>query len=298
MTMPHHLASAQSDAHEGPDRRPLEGFGPGGFEVVNPAVRRGPFRVALFDFDGTLSLLREGWPQIMVDRMLHHLRQQQLIREPEEDCAASLERFILALNGHPTMKQMERFAEEVRIRGGRAAPPADYLQDYLAALMATVRQRWENLARGQARTADWVVPATHRMLAQLQQRQVELYVASGTDEGQVRHEVDLLQLAAYVGDRVFAPARNDPNFRKRDVIARAIAEQNISGEQLIGFGDGVVETQEVKRVGGVAVGVASQPAGVRGVNAAKRATLIAAGADIIIPDYEQGEALLAWLWGS
>ncbi len=271
---------------------------PSGWEIINPAVRRGPFRVAVFDFDGTLSLIREGWPQIMVGRMLHHLRQQQLIREPEAECAADLERFILALNGHPTLKQMELLAEEIHRRGGTPADPEVYLHDYLEALMAMVQQRWEKLTTGAASPADWVVPAAHQVLRHLQQRRVELYVASGTDRGHVQHEVDLLQLAPYVGGRVFAPAHNDPSFRKRDVIRQAMDEQNICGAELIGFGDGVVETQEVKRVGGVAVGVASQPAGRAGVNAAKRETLIAAGADIIIPDYQQAEALLAWLWGS
>jgi hypothetical protein len=75
-------------------------------------------------------------------------------------------------------------------------------------------------------------------------------------------------------------------------------EHGIRGAELIGFGDGVVETQEVKRVGGVAIGVASSEAGVHAVNAAKRATLIAAGADIIIPDYEHAAELLAWLFCS
>ena len=47
----------------------------------------------------------------------------------------------------------------------------------------------------------------------------------------------------------------------------------------------------------VAVGVASREAGIRGVNASKRETLITAGADLIIPDYEHADELLAWLWG-
>jgi phosphoglycolate phosphatase-like HAD superfamily hydrolase len=306
MTVPHRCETSPSQHHRcvtdsldvgrNNDSQPSDP--PSGWEIINPAVRRGPFRVALFDFDGTLSLIREGWPQIMVSRMLHHLRQQQLIREPEAECAAHLEHWILALNGHPTLQQMERFAEEVRIRGGTPASPEVYLHDYLEALMAMVQQRCNELTTGAASPADWVVPAAHRILTHLQQRGVELYVASGTDMVHVRHEVELLQLASCVGGRVFAPAHNDPSFRKRDVILRAMHEQNICGAELIGFGDGVVETQEVKRVGGVAVGVASQPAGVRGVNAAKRETLIAAGADIIIPDYQQAEALLAWLWGS
>ena len=33
-------------------------------EILNPHVRRSSFRAALFDFDGTLSLIREGWPHL------------------------------------------------------------------------------------------------------------------------------------------------------------------------------------------------------------------------------------------
>jgi phosphoglycolate phosphatase-like HAD superfamily hydrolase len=266
-------------------------------ELINPAVRCGAFRVALFDFDGTLSLIREGWPRVMIDLMLTHLRAGHLIREPEPECAAHLESFVMALNGHPTIKQMERFAEEVAARGGAPEAPAVYLQQYLDALMAVVRERWAALESGRARPEEWVVPNAHGVLGELRARGVPLYVASGTDFAHVSREVDLLGLAPYIGGRVSAPRDNDASFRKRAVIERALAELRVAGADLIGFGDGVVETQEVKRAGGVAVGVASSAAGVRGVNAGKRATLIAAGADLIVHDYVHARALLAWLWG-
>src|SRR3954454_19794070 len=96
-------------------------------ELINPNVQRGAFRVALFDFDGTLSLIREGWPRVMVEMMLGHLRRQNLMREPEAECAAHVERFVMALNGHPTIRQMERFAEEVAARGGAPEAPPLYL---------------------------------------------------------------------------------------------------------------------------------------------------------------------------
>ena len=270
---------------------------PPSVELVNPGVRRGPFRVALFDFDGTLSLIREGWPRVMVDLMVERLREQCLIAEPEAECAARVEAFVMALNGHPTVRQMERFAEEVAARGGTAAEPAAYLQQYLDRLMSVVRGRWDALESGRARPGEWVVPNAHGILNDLQARGVPLYVASGTDLAHVSREVELLELTAHVGGRVFAPKDNDATFRKRDVIERAVRELGVRGEELLGFGDGVVETQEVKRAGGVAVGVASVEAGARGVNAGKRETLIAAGADLIIPDYEHAAELLAWLWG-
>ena len=266
-------------------------------ELVNPGVRRGPFRVALFDFDGTLSLIREGWPRVMVGLMLDHLRAGGLVREPEVECAAHVEGFVMALNGHPTVRQMERFAEEVAARGGTPAAPSVYLQEYIDALMKVVRGRWDALESGRARADEWVVPEAHGILQRLHERGVPVYVASGTDLAHVSREVGLLQLTPHVGGRVFAPKDNDATFRKRDVIERAVRELGVRGEELLGFGDGVVETQEVKRAGGVAVGVASSEQGLRGVNAAKRETLIAAGADLIIPDYEHAADLLAWLWG-
>jgi phosphoglycolate phosphatase len=229
--------------------------------------------------------------------MLNHLRAQSLIREPEAACAAHVEGFVMALNGHPTIRQMERFAEEVTARGGTPAEPAAYLQEYLDALMAVVRGRWESLESRRARPEEWVVPNAHGILRTLRERSVPLFVASGTDFAHVSREVGLLQLAPLVGDRVYAPKDNDATFHKRQVIELALSELRIPGTELIGFGDGVVETQEVKRAGGVAVGVASSEAGVRGVNAAKRETLIAAGADLIIADYEHAGELLALLWG-
>jgi phosphoglycolate phosphatase-like HAD superfamily hydrolase len=194
-------------------------------EFINPVVRRGPFRVALFDFDGTLSLIREGWPRIMIDLMLTHLRAGQLIREQEAECAAHLESFVMALNGHPTIKQMERFADEVAARGGAPEHPTVYLQQYIDALMVVVRGRWEALESGRARPEEWVVPNAHGILGALRARGVPLYVASGTDFTHVSREVELLELAPHLDGRVYAPRDNDARFRKRDVIDRALTEQ-------------------------------------------------------------------------
>src|SRR5215213_10223995 len=97
-------------------------------EVLNPHVRRGPFRAALFDFDGTLSLIREGWPRVMVGMMVEILSDKGLSRAGDWD---HVERFVMALNGHPTLVQTSRFAEEVQTRGGNADDPRVYLRTYL-----------------------------------------------------------------------------------------------------------------------------------------------------------------------
>lgn len=261
-------------------------------------VRRGPFRAVLFDFDGTLSVIREGWPRVMVGMMAEILHARGLADEPEEELWGTVERFVMALNGHPTIRQAERFADEVRARGGRPDEPAVYLREYLDRLMDVVRQRWEVLETGRAKPADWVVPNAHAILRNLSDRGVPLVLASGTDLESVSHEARLLGVAEFFGPEVNAPRGDtDTTFSKANVIARVLWEQGIRGDELLGFGDGVVETEAVKAVGGVAVGVASAEPGQTGVNPGKRARLAAAAADIIIPDYGEQEALVRWLWG-
>jgi len=267
-------------------------------ELLNPNVRRGPFRAVLFDFDGTLSLIREGWPRVMVGMMVEHLRAQNLVAEPEAELWAHIDRLVMAHNGAPTIRQMEVFADELHRRGGTPADTWDYLRDYLDRLLAVVRGRWRALETGEARAADWVVPNTHAILANVRDRGVPLFVASGTDYDHVAHEARLLGVDTFFPTGINAPKDNDPAFGKGKVIARVLAELGIRGEELLGFGDGVVETQEVKRVGGVAVGVASSEhgSGPGVLHPQKRARLVAAGADVIIADYTRQAELLRWLF--
>jgi phosphoglycolate phosphatase-like HAD superfamily hydrolase len=268
------------------------------FELLNPSVRRGPFRAVLFDFDGTLSLIREGWPRVMVGMMLERLRAADLLREPERDAWAHVDRLVMAQNGAPTIRQMEVFAEEVRNRGGAPADTWEYLRDYLDRLMRDVRKRWALLESGGARPGEWVVPNAHAILANLRARGVPLFVASGTEYDHVAREARLLGVDAFFPTGINAPKDNDPAFGKGQVIDRVLSELGIRGEELLGFGDGAVETREVKRVGGVAVGVASSEHGSPpgAVNAEKRARLAAAGADLVVADYGDQEALVRWLW--
>jgi phosphoglycolate phosphatase len=265
------------------------------FEVINPHVRRGPIAAALFDFDGTLSLIREGWPRVMIDMMAGILRERNLAPEPEAELRAGIDCFVMTLNGHPTIVQMERFAQEIVDRGGVPDSPTVYLQDYLDRLMAVVQQRWDGLAANRATAASWVVPNAHAILTELTARGIPIWLASGTDLEAVLHEGHLLQVLAPFGERVFAPTTADPTFSKGRVVDDILRELGIAGHELIGFGDGVVETQEVKRAGGTFIGVASAESGQTGINLEKRSRLIAAGADVIIPDYSPHSELIQWL---
>ena len=58
-----------------------------------------------------------------------------------------------------------------------------------------------------------------------------------------------------------------------------------------------VEIQNIRSVGGTAVAVASDEAGRSGKpDAWKRDRLIGVGADIVIPDFQEFEPLIDYLW--
>src|SRR3954467_5922190 len=91
-------------------------------EVLRPELPRGRFRAVLFDFDGTLSLIREGWPQVMIPLMVEVLRQTGT-GETDEELSAHVEEFVMRLNGRQTIYQMIQLAEEVTKRGGAPLDP-------------------------------------------------------------------------------------------------------------------------------------------------------------------------------
>src|SRR5947209_20332402 len=264
-------------------------------EIVNPDLPRGRFRSVLFDFDGTLSLIREGWPQVMIPMMVGALRETGTA-ETEAELTAAVEDFVMQLNGRQTIYQMIQLAEEVQRRGGRPQEPLEYKHHYHDLLMARIEGRLAALASGAATPEEWTVPGSHALLESLRRRGLTLYLASGTDLKYVRHEAELLGVAPYFGERIYGALDDYKNFSKKMIIERIIRDHGLRGEELLGFGDGFVEIEEVKGVGGVAVAVASDEVNRRGVNAWKRQRLVRAGADVVIPEYRGQERLLQFLF--
>jgi phosphoglycolate phosphatase-like HAD superfamily hydrolase len=264
-------------------------------EVLNPDIPRGRFRSVLFDFDGTLSLIREGWPQVMIPMMVAVLRETGT-RETEAELTQAVEDFVMRLNGKQTIYQMIQLAEEVTRRGGRPLEPLAYKHRYHDLLLARIRGRLDDLTSGVAAAPEWTVPGSHALLAELRRRGLTLYLASGTDLKYVREEAGLLGLTPFFGEHVYGALDDYRNFSKKLVIERLLRDHGLRGEELLGFGDGFVEIEEIKRVGGVAVAVASDEVNRQGVNAWKRDRLVRAGADLVIPEYRRHGRLLEYLF--
>src|ERR1700722_13874513 len=98
-------------------------------EVLRPDLPRGRFRSVLFDFDGTLSLIREGWPRVMIPMMVEIL-QETGTPESQLELDDAVESFVMRLNGRDTIFQMIELAEQVRQRGGQPLDPLHYKHRY------------------------------------------------------------------------------------------------------------------------------------------------------------------------
>jgi len=246
----------------------------------------------VFDFDGTLSWLRHGWPDIMAALFREHFPARS--NESEDAIHNLLIEEILALNGKPSIFQMERLVELVRERGAKAPDPEALLHEYQRRLDAVIEERSQLILRGKARADEFVVHGARAFIEMLQQRGMKLIILSGTAEHRVKQEAELLDLARYFGSHIYGSLPAPAAFSKRLVLDRLLQEENIRGEHLLSFGDGPVEIIHTREVGGMAIAVASDEEhnGSGQMHPQKRRQLIEAGADAVIPDFRDGGALL------
>ncbi len=260
-------------------------------EIVSPQRPCAPPGYVLFDFDGTISLIREGWQGIMAGLMLEWLSETP--RAGDEQLITDL---ILQSTGRPTIDQMAWLAGEVARRGGRSKTPGQYKEIYLDHLHRCVSERIAALQQGHLHPVDLTVSGVLDFLAGLAEQGVTCYLASGTERPDVVREVEVLGLTPYFGERIYGPQQGGPAFSKEMVIQHMVREHHLRGCELLSFGDGRVEIAHTVEAAGIAVGVASNEAERQGVNETKRAQLIQAGAAVIVPDFRESDALLDYLF--
>jgi phosphoglycolate phosphatase-like HAD superfamily hydrolase len=262
-----------------------------GVEQIRPGASASGARVALFDFDGTLSLIRSGWMDVMVPMMVEILVDLRT-GESEQHLRGVVEEFVWRLTGKETIYQMMEFAEHVRARGGQAKSPLEYKKMYLERLWTKIRSRIEALEKGHASPEQYLVPGVRALVERLKDQGLKLYLASGTDHANVVHEAGLLDMARYFDGGVYGAQDDLNSFSKKILVQRIIANTGVAGSEILGFGDGYVEIEEVKLVGGVAVGVATKEPACQEIDEWKRQRLIGVGADFIVPNFT-GHAELA-----
>ncbi len=264
-------------------------------EYINKTAS-GNLHSVVFDFDGTLSLIRKGWQEIMTPYFTEVLMNTPGAGsvEKEHECARE---FIDLLTGKQTIYQCIRLNEEVIKRGGISQDPLIYKNEYHRRLLEKIEYRRKGLADGTIDPEEFLVPGSVGIIENLIKHGVDIYLASGTDEIYVREEVALLKLDGYFKERIYG-ARDDYRlFSKAMVIQRIIEVNDLHGSSLAGFGDGYVEIENIKEVGGIAIGVATDEERMEGIDEWKRQRLIKAGADVIIADFTELDELENFLFG-
>jgi phosphoglycolate phosphatase len=251
----------------------------------------------LFDFDGTLSLIREGWPVVMLGMFT------EMLPGSAGDSADAVRQMLfddmMKLNGEQTIYQMIQFAERVKERGGTPQEPLWYKHEYLRRLNQKIEDRLIGLKNKSIDAEKYLVFGSLPLLEDLKRRGMKSYLASGTDEQFVKAEAELLGLTKYFGEHIYGAKDDYKSFSKKMVIERILKENSIDGRKLLAFGDGYVEIQNTKEVGGLAAAVASDEAcnGSGRIDEWKRNRLVGVGADVVIPDYRDAAPLLRKIFG-
>jgi len=253
------------------------------FEVITKNIPLSKIRFAIFDFDGTISLIREGWQQVMIPMMV-----DILMETPEHESIERLQKvvrtYVANTTGKQTIYQMIRLVEEIKQRRGQPAPPLAYKEEYHQRLMSRIIKRLEGLRSGSIQPEDMVVPGALEALAEITEAGVKCFLASGTDEKFVFDEANLLGIMSYF-EGVYGALDDYKTYSKKMVIKRILQDNNLSGPELIAFGDGYVEIENTKEVGGIAIGLATNESERSGIDQWKRDRLIASGADVIMADF-------------
>lgn len=252
-------------------------------EIRELCAAHTPIRAAIFDFDGTISALRCGWEAVMEKVMLERLRPSGL---SEEELLRRIRAYIEESAGIQTIYQMEWLAEQVRTLCN--AEPLDawaYKDEYNAALLDMVNERIQRLETGRAQPEEFLIPGSMEYLRLLAARNVDVYIASGTDDVDLQREAELLGVRSMVARIQGAPHRQK-NCSKEAVLRELANSGKYAGRELLVAGDGKVEIQLGHEKGAITVGLATQELHTDGgFHPKKLEKLRAAGADYLVPDF-------------
>ena len=261
-----------------------------GIEILKLPSKNRAFKSALFDFDGTLSLIREGWQQIMIPYFCELL---QKCPDKSVDIKSCVTDFVDRLTGKQTIFQCIAVADEIKKRGGTPEEPMVYKTEYLRRLHEKIKDRKEGLKNGSIFPEELLVKGSVKLLEKLVDSGISVYCASGTDNDAVLEEAKLLGLEKYFGKNIYgALDEHATDCTKELVIKNILCENNITGEELVSFGDGYVEIELIADIGGYSIAVATDEKRKKGIDEWKRSRLIKAGASAVIPDFSEADKIM------
>lgn len=263
-------------------------------QVVGAARPRGQIKVAVFDFDGTVSRIVDDWQEILVEMFQEFLQPYQHV---EPILVEHLQDIVDLNTGKRTIAQAHSLVAEVKKRGGVPEPPEVYLAEYYRRLEGLTGPRMEALEAG-ADPDRFLLPGVRACLEMFRRRGVLLGLVSGSEVNTVRHCAGLLRVTEFFNAGIYGTEGVGESFNKAAIFEEILAKNGLAGENLVGFGDGHVETHDVHTLGGLAVGIAFNEKTNGGLNHQRAKRLTDAGADWIIDDFTHLPAIEAGLFGT
>lgn len=265
---------------------------PKNLKVVNQTAitRLGHVRNVIFDFDGTISVLRRGWEPVMIAMMVNAICGSEPYY-PEVEL--EVKEYIDLSTGILTIEQMkwlEKAVERYALTGNKLSA-LEYKQKYLEHLMESVNLRIQKINTGAIKSDDMLIAGSVKLLEALNDRKISLYLTSGSDHDDVVNEVEVLGLKRFFNGRIYGALDKSDAHDKGRIITRVLEINNMVQESLLVIGDGPVEIRQAKAQNAVALGVASDEKERQGWNDQKEKRLILAGADFLVSDYLEAETL-------
>ena len=266
------------------------------FRILNPTVigTLGMVRHVLFDFDGTVSVLRQGWEPVMQAVMLDAICAGN---PPTPQLVTDVRDYIDVSTGNLTILQMKWLAEKVKSVGMEAKPltAAEYKKKYLHELMVSVSKRLEALDTKTAAPQDYLIQGSMEFIRGLAKKGAILYIASGSDHTDVVREISALGIADHFRGGIYGALDESESNSKERVIQRILDDHQLSGNELLVVGDGPVEIFEGRQRGAITLGVASDEVVHSGWNEHKVERLIRSRADFLVADFNHASELIDFL---
>lgn len=246
----------------------------------------GQFTLAAVDFDGTMSLIRIGWQQVMHSVMKAALYDYH---PNHAHIDTDIRTYIAHSTGQPSIIQMAWVDEQVMLYGGPHRGAQYYLDQFSNAMKSQIDDRVAAIT--DESTADaFMVPGARRFLHALAERNIRIALVSGTEHHHLVRESAALRIDSYFDAGIYGPGTHAPGFTKHDAIAQLVARYNVAPGAFISIGDGPVEIKAGKALGGYSLAVASDEHG-GGLDIDKRQHLLDAGADAVVAHFTHLDAI-------
>ncbi|MFO7882808.1 MAG: PfkB family carbohydrate kinase [Kosmotogaceae bacterium] len=267
-------------------------------EVKNNSIFRNTSRLPdktryiMFDFDGTISLLREGWQDIMKELMIKFITGGKHVgSETTSKLNNEISTFIDNTTGIQTILQMKGLQKIIKENG--LIPPEEiktakeYKKIYTEHLKKIVKAR---MMKGDK--TKYLLLASLELIKLLNRKGIKIFLASGTDIDDVIEESKYLGVHDYINEGIYGALDSYQKYSKKKVIEKLLKEKDLKSGEFVVIGDGPVEISVGKKAGAFTIGVASDEKKGFGWNMKKFEKLKRVGADLLIPDFSCKSSLI------